>query len=136
MIASMIGSPLSTWYARLNKPSWQPPGPLFGAAWSMLYAAMGYASWLVYREGGFQKQKVPLTIYGVQLVVNLLWPIIAFGKKDLKLALGDIVLVLLASLATWRSFASVNPTAGKLILPLVLWVSFATALNTNLVLNN
>ena len=70
-------------YPTLDKPSWTPPAPLFGQAWSVFYAVMGYASYLVWKQGGIEAQKRPLTFYGLQLVFNLCWPITFFLRKKL-----------------------------------------------------
>jgi benzodiazapine receptor len=61
------------WYATLKKPWWNPPNWLFGPVWTVLYAAMGYASYRVYEQGGFAKQAVPLGIYIAQLALNFIW---------------------------------------------------------------
>ena len=76
-------------YPTLNKPSWTPPAPIFGNMWSIFYAVMGYASYLVWRQGGLEAQKRPLTFYGLQLAFNLAWPITFFLRK--KLGQGQIV---------------------------------------------
>lgn len=76
-------------YPTLDKPSWTPPAPLFGNLWSVFYTVMGYASYLVWKQGGLQAQKRPLIFYGLQLAFNLAWPITFFLRK--KLGQGQIV---------------------------------------------
>jgi hypothetical protein len=71
IIVGLVYSPSGAWYSQLEKPWWNPPGFLFGAAWSVLYPVMGLASWLVWADGGFQRQGYPLSLYGAQLVLNL-----------------------------------------------------------------
>uniref|UniRef100_A0A0D6R6G0 TspO/MBR-related protein n=1 Tax=Araucaria cunninghamii TaxID=56994 RepID=A0A0D6R6G0_ARACU len=122
-------SPNSDYYKQLKKPSWNPPGWLFGLAWTVLYTLMGVASWLVWVEGGFQKQARPLTIYGVQLIINLLWPPLFFGLHRIGLALIDIFLLDVAVFVCLGAFRSVNHVAGNLLTPYLAWVLFATVLN-------
>ena len=71
----------------LKKPSWCPPVPAFPIVWTILYCFMGYASYIVWTYGGFEAQKGPLMVYGLQLVLNLLWPIIFFKQRKLRLAM-------------------------------------------------
>ncbi|CAM6102652.1 unnamed protein product [Calypogeia fissa] len=135
-INALFNSPNSQWFADLKKPWWEPPGPIFGGAWSILYPLMGLASWLVWAEGGLHKQGVPLTLYLVQLVLNLLWPMFFFGWKNLGLALIDILILDGVLAATVNAFQPVNYVAANLMKPYLAWVLFATALNFNLWLNN
>lgn len=74
-------------FKRIKKPSWQPPDWLFGPVWTVLYSMMGYASWLVYQKGG---DAVPLTLYGIQLFMNLIWTPLFFKQHNLTYALADI----------------------------------------------
>eukprot|EP01018_Ginkgo_biloba_P003452 Gb_29494 [translate_table: standard] len=129
ILDAIFFSPNSTYYKNLKKPSWNPPGWLFGLAWTVLYTLMGLASWLVWVEGGFQRQAKPLAIYAVQLVINLLWPFIFFGLHKPGLALVDICALLVAVWVCMMSFKPVNHVAGDLLKPYLAWVAFATALN-------
>lgn len=135
-VDALFNSPTSKWFADLKKPWWEPPGPIFGGAWSLLYPLMGLASWLVWAEGGFHKQGMPLTLYVLQLVLNLLWPMFFFGWKNLSLALVDILILDGVLAATINSFQQVNQVAANLLKPYLAWVLFATVLNFNLWLNN
>jgi benzodiazapine receptor len=132
MADSLFNRPDSQWYFDLKKPRWQPPGFLFGGAWSVLYPLMGLASWLVWAEGGFAKQALPLSLYAVQLALNLAWPALFFGAKRLRAALYDIVLLNVAIVATIAAFKPVNAVAANLLKPYLAWVLFATALNYKL----
>jgi TspO/MBR family len=67
------------WFADLAKPSWNPPNWLFGPVWSALYLSMGIAAWLVWQQGGWVKQKQPLTLFLIQLVLNAIWTPLFFG---------------------------------------------------------
>lgn len=129
---SLFNRPDSQWYFDLKKPRWQPPGFLFGGAWSVLYPLMGLASWLVWAEGGFAKQALPLALYATQLALNLAWPVLFFGAKRLRGALWDILLLDVAVVATFAAFRPVNAVAANLLKPYLAWVLFATALNFKL----
>lgn len=131
-IDAIFNSPLQKWYFELRKPKWQPPGPIFGGAWSLLYPLMGLASWLVWAEGGFAKQAVPLTLYAVQLVLNLSWQALFFGAKRLGAAFYDIVALDIVLIATIFAFKPVNEVAANLLKPYLAWVLFATALSWRL----
>jgi benzodiazapine receptor len=135
-VNALFNSPFSTWFQDLKKPWWEPPGPIFGGAWSVLYPLMGLASWLVWANGGFHKQSTPLLLYVAQLFLNLLWPMLFFGWKKLGLALLDIILLDGVLVATISAFQPVNHLAANLMKPYLAWVVFATALNFNLWLNN
>jgi len=131
-IDAIFNSPLSKWYFDLKKPKWQPPGPIFGGAWSLLYPLMGLASWLVWAEGGFAKQALPLTLYAVQLALNLAWQALFFGAKRLGAAFYDIIALDVVLVATIVAFKPVNEVAANLLKPYLAWVLFATALSWRL----
>ena len=120
------------WYASLHKPSWNPPGWIFGPVWSVLYTMMAVAAWLVWRCGGWRNQRKPLGLYLVQLAVNAAWSPLFFGLRQPGIALLDIVLMLAAIVATLLAFARVHRFAAALLVPYALWVSFATVLNFTL----
>ena len=119
----------SSWYRELRKPSWSPPSWLFGPAWGIMYGLMGVSAWLVWRQGGLLEQAVPLKLYLLQLVLNLLWSFIFFGVRRPYAAFVDILLLWAAVLATTLAFYGVDLLAGRLMLPYLLWVTFAAALN-------
>lgn len=122
---SMPGS----WYAGLNKPSWNPPPWIFGPAWTLLYTLMAVAAWLVWKRAGFTR---PLALYFVQLALNAAWTPIFFGAHELGWALIEIVAMWIAIALTLISFFRVNRAAGWLLAPYLAWVTFATALNFTL----
>ncbi len=130
-VASATGVFVSTggWYAALVKPSWNPPGWLFGPVWTLLYAMMAVAAWLVWRAGGWSTQRRALGLYLCQWALNALWTPLFFGLQRPDLAFAEIVLLDLAVLATAVAFWRVRPAAGLLLVPYVLWVAFATVLN-------
>ncbi|XP_002970301.2 translocator protein [Selaginella moellendorffii] len=120
------------WYANLQKPSWNPPGWLFGTVWSAIYPLMGLASWLVWANGGWHKQSYPLTLYVVQLGLNLLWSAAFFGLHNPLLALADIVVLVVVVLACIAAFKPVNHVAANLMQVYLAWILFALALNASI----
>lgn len=117
------------WFASLQKPSWNPPGWIFGPVWTALYTMMAVAAWLVWRQGGWGKQRKPLLIFLAQLALNAAWTPLFFGLHNPGLAFLDIVLVWLAIIATIAAFWRVHRTAAALLFPYLAWVSFAMFLN-------
>lgn len=136
-IAGAIGSwatfpNVRDWFPLLLKPSWNPPGWLFGPVWTTLYVLMGVAIWRAWRAGGPAAPRL-VRVYFVQLFFNALWSVLFFGLKQPAWALADILvlwgLLIWLQVGLWRS----DRPAGALWLPYVLWVSFATALNAAIV---
>jgi len=119
----------ATFYQQLAQPSWAPPSSVFGPVWSVLYALMGIAAWLVWREGGWRRQRGVLGLFVIQLASNALWSWLFFGWHRGALAFADTVLLWLLIGATLLGFWRVRPLAGALLLPYLCWVSFASALN-------
>jgi tryptophan-rich sensory protein len=117
------------WYATLAKPSWTPPGAVFGPVWTLLYLSMAVAAWLVWREQELAGKALPLGLFAVQLVLNAAWSVIFFGLQRPGAAFAEIVILWLAILATLVTFWRVSPVAGALLVPYQAWVTFAAALN-------
>lgn len=132
--AAFVGSRFmpGEWYAELRKPSWNPPGWVFGPVWTVLYVLMGAAAWLVWRKAGISGAPVALGIFVAQLVLNGLWSYLFFGLHRPGAALIDIVALWLLILATLVLFWRVRPLSGSLLIPYLLWVGFASALNYQL----
>lgn len=118
-----------TFYASLAQPAWAPPASVFGPVWTVLYALMGVAAWLVWRVGGFGAARTALTLFLLQLAVNASWSWLFFAWQQGGLAFADIVLLLVLLAATVVAFWRIRPLAGALLLPYLLWVGFAAALN-------
>jgi tryptophan-rich sensory protein len=131
--ASAVGALASiqaqSFYGQLVQPAWAPPPWVFGPVWTVLYALMAVAAWLVWRNGGFRSHRFALSLFLVQLVFNALWSWIFFAWKGGALAFADIVLLWVLIVATLFSFWRIRPLAGALLVPYLLWVSFAAALN-------
>jgi len=116
------------WYTTLVKPSWRPPDWIFGPVWTVLYATMAVAGWLVWRRGGLAS--VPaLRWFAAQLVLNVGWSVVFFGLRMPGLAFAEILALWLAIAATLMTSWRVSRPAGILLIPYLLWVSFATVLN-------
>jgi benzodiazapine receptor len=120
------------WYAHLAKPAWNPPTWLFGPVWTTLYVMMAAAAWLVWRQGGWRRQRRALGLFLVQWCLNALWTPLFFGLHRPGLAFVEIVLLWLALLATTVSFWRVRVVASVLLWPYLAWVSFAACLNFTL----
>jgi translocator protein len=117
------------WYASLAKPSWNPPSAIFAPVWSVLYVLMGVAAWLVWRKAGFSGAGAALVLFIVQLVLNTLWSYLFFGLHRPDLAFFDIVALWVVILIIVVLFWRVDRLAGGLMLPYVVWVTFASYLN-------
>ncbi|KAL1464482.1 hypothetical protein WDU94_004124 [Cyamophila willieti] len=127
----IVRKEIKTWYETLKRPDWRPPNWLFGPMWTSLYCGMGYASYLVWRDGGgfSGPARLPLALYGTQLALNWAWSPIFFGAHKLDWALGEISILWLTVAACGVKFHEVNQTAGYLIIPYLAWLSLASALN-------
>jgi benzodiazapine receptor len=113
-------------YQNLDQPPWAPPSWLFGPVWTILYAMIAVAGWLVWRRTGWHRA---LTVYAVQLVLNAVWTPIFYGFGRYGLALADIAVLWLLIGATIFLFRPISRTAAWLLVPYWAWVTFATALN-------
>ncbi len=132
-IAAAIGGAASiragSFYLELARPEWAPPPGIFGPVWTVLYALMALAAWLVWRVGGFRAARSALTLFLVQLALNALWSWLFFAWQRGGLAFADILLLWVAIVATLIAFWRIRPLAGALLVPYLSWVSFASALN-------
>ncbi len=117
------------WYASLRKPSFNPPGWLFGPVWTVLYACMAVAGWLIWRRRGLRAGAGPLAAFAVQLLLNAAWSPVFFGLRAPGPAFGVLVALWLAIVVTAAWFFRVSRPAGLLLLPYLAWVTFAGALN-------
>ncbi|GAU07628.1 TspO/MBR family protein [Desulfoplanes formicivorans] len=131
--ASAIGAwatmQAGSFYTPLIQPAWAPPSWLFGPVWTVLYALMALAAWMVWCSGGFSVQGVALWFFLGQLLPNALWSWIFFTWHLGLLAFADIVLLWLLIAVTLVLFWRVRPLAGALLIPYLLWVGFAAFLN-------
>ena len=134
-LAGVIGSlftvpSILTWYAGLAKPALNPPAWIFGPVWTTLYFLMGIAAFLVWKKGfGRRDVKIALAVFVGQLALNALWSIIFFGLHDPLLAFSIIVALWLAIIGTMAMFSKISRAATYLLVPYILWVTFAAYLN-------
>ncbi len=130
-IGSIFTTPnIPTWYATLRKPSFTPPNWLFAPVWTILFLLMGISVYLVWRYGLSNSQvRIALLIFIVQLVVNILWSLVFFGLKAPLAGFFVIIALWLLILLTIIHFSNISITAGILLIPYILWVSFASVLN-------
>ncbi len=117
------------WYPTLAKPSWTPPSWLFGPVWTTLYLMMAVAAWLVWRRSERPGAGVALGLFFAQLVLNFAWSPLFFGLHSPILGAVDIVALWALIVLTIAAFARVHRLAATLLVPYLVWVSFATALN-------
>lgn len=132
-------SSITTWYPTLVKPVFNPPNWIFAPVWTMLYIFMGIAAGLIWNEiENKQKEvKIALQYFILQLGLNALWSYLFFSLHNILLASIEIVLLLLILVECYKLFKPINPTAAKLFIPYIAWVSFATLLTFSIFyLNN
>lgn len=141
LMAGVIGSIFTTpaipgWYATLQKPSFTPPNWVFGPVWTTLFVMMGISLFLVWRQPFNKATKSAIIVFGIQLFFNILWSIFFFGLKSPFLAFVDILFLWMAILLTIIKFYKISAIASLLLIPYLLWVSFASILNLAIVVLN
>lgn len=124
-------------YQSLNKPLLSPPGWVFPIVWSILYLLMGYSAYRI-QVSGVENTKIKqaFLFYGLQLFFNFLWPIIFFGLQWRLTAFFILITLWVLIYITMRLFTAIDETAGDLLLPYLLWVTFAGYLNISTFLLN
>lgn len=128
---------IAWWYPMLAKPSFTPPAFLFGPVWTVLFVLMGYAFYLVLRKGLKAKGvSDAVAVFGVQLILNVVWSYLFFGLRNPLLAFVEIVVLWFTILITYSKFHDIDRTAGHLLIPYLAWVGFAGVLNLAIVLMN
>jgi len=134
-MAGVIGSvftrsAITSWYIGLNKPFFNPPNWIFGPVWTLLYTLMGVASYFIWQKRSDNPlANVALLVFFVHLVFNALWSFIFFGLKNPMLAFFEIIVLWLMILALIILFYKIDKKAAYLLIPYILWVSFASILN-------
>ncbi|QQS38932.1 tryptophan-rich sensory protein [Candidatus Woesebacteria bacterium] len=141
-LAGIIGSvftisSIENWYILLNKPFFSPPNWIFGPVWTILYTLMGISLYLVWtsKKGSNATDKA-YTVFTAQLILNTIWSIIFFGLRNPFLALIVIYIMLLAIILTLIQFRKISILSAKLLVPYLVWVSFASLLNLAIVVLN
>ena len=131
--ASAVGAIASieaqSFYGSLNQPSWAPPAWLFGPVWSTLYGMMAVAAWLIWRRGGFKLNQTALTLFLIQLMINGLWSWVFFVWNLGSGSFVNVIVLWVVISFTLAMFWRTDKLAGILLVPYLLWVSFACALN-------
>ena len=127
---------IASWYPSLIKPPFTPPNAVFGPVWTILYTLMAISLTLIWSKHKAKQTKEPLEWFAVQLGLNFLWSLVFFSWHQVLWAFLVIVLLLLAIVQTIRVFLPLSKTAAYLLIPYVLWVSFAGILNLAIVLLN
>jgi benzodiazapine receptor len=124
---------IATWYAALNKPSFTPPDYVFPIAWNILYALMAISLWRLWQAGESEMRHRAITLFLLQLAVNLAWSWIFFGAESIRGGLAAILA--LDALVIWTIYAAwqTDRIAAALLLPYLLWIGYATALNAGIV---
>jgi translocator protein len=121
------------WFDSLHKPSFTPPGYLIGVIWTILFALMGISLFLVIEQGtNGRTVTVPLMVFAVQLVLNILWNYFFFARRSPRLGLMEIALLWASIAITIVVFWDVSTSAALLLLPYIAWVSIAAALNASI----
>lgn len=132
-IAAAIGArgsvEAASFYDQLVQPAWAPPPWVFGPVWTALYTLMAIAAWLVWRTAKSEGVGIALTLFVVQLALNALWSWLFFAWQLGAVAFAEVVLLWMLVLATAAAFWRVRPLSGLLLIPYLLWVGFAAALN-------
>jgi translocator protein len=133
-IPALIGTafPPDAWYEGLVKPSWNPSPWLFGPVWTLLYTLIGYAGYLAWTSSVANQRYASFSIYAIQLVLNALWSPLFFGYHSPGLALINIAALWVAISLNIVAFYRIKPASGLLLMPYLLWVTFASALNASI----
>ena len=136
--AGLIGSiftitSLESWYQTINTPSWNPPSWLFGPVWTLLYLSMSISLYLIWNQKDGVKTKTALIFFAIQLGLNTLWSIVFFGMRLPSAAFVEILILLIFIVLTIIKFFSISKVSAYLLIPYLLWVSFASLLNLYIV---
>jgi len=128
--AIFTSSSVSTWYAGVNKPVFNPPNWIFGPVWTMLFLLMGIALYLVLVNGwGYNGVKIAVLIFTIHFALNILWSFLFFGLQNPFFAFIEIIILAISIILTMYFFYRVSPPAMYLLIPYIFWVSFASILN-------
>lgn len=121
---------ISTWYVGLNKPVFSPPNQIFGPVWTFLYLNMAISFYLIWSKS-FNNKKVreAILLFTTQLILNLAWSFFFFGLESPLLGLVDIVFLWFFVFLTIRNFYKISKNAGLILIPYLVWISFAGVLN-------
>jgi benzodiazapine receptor len=127
-VGALAAADARVFYAELARPSWAPPGWLFGPVWSVLYALMAESAWIVWRHRGSAGARTALVLFVVQLAANALWSWLFFTWRQGGLAFAEVLVLWLLIVATIVSFQRISTLASVLLYPYLAWSTFAAAL--------
>jgi len=127
---------IAVWYAGLVKGPLNPPAFVFGPVWTLLFALMGISVFLVWEKRKEKIAALALALFVLQLFLNVLWSILFFGLHDPQAAMVEIIILWIAILGTTVLFQRISRPAARLMIPYILWVSFAAYLNYSIVILN
>lgn len=133
-LAALLSGGMGEAYMSYIRPPLSPPAWVFAVVWPILYALMGYASYLVAEAPG--EKKKPLILYALQLAINFLWPIVFFRFQSIVGGLIVLIVLWVLVLLTIRAFADTSERASDLLIPYILWLSFALYLNLGIFILN
>jgi benzodiazapine receptor len=138
VIGGLVTAPsVSGWYSTVNKPTFNPPNWLFGPVWTILFFLMALSAFIAWETGEDKKYLAKsLALYNFQLGLNLLWSILFFGFKSPTIAFVEIIFLWFSILYTIIRFKKINKLSAILLIPYLLWVTFAAFLNLTIVLLN
>jgi len=134
LIGSVFTAPsIATWYAGIAKPAFNPPNWVFAPVWTTLFFLMGVSLYLIWEKGLESRDaRLAVSVFGAQLVLNIIWSVLFFGLQNPFLAFLEIIALWIAILASIIVFHRISKTAAYLLVPYILWVSFAAFLNYNI----
>lgn len=140
-LVGLLGTPFTAaaipnWYATLEKPFFAPPNWLFGPTWTLLYFLMGISFYLIWQQKNNRQNKIAKKVFFAQLFLNFIWSPTFFGLRSPLLGLLVIICLWLMIIVTIFKFYPLSKGAAYLLLPYLLWVSFATTLNAAILLLN
>jgi len=131
--AVFTSNSVDTWYSTITRPDIAPPNWIFGPVWTTLFLLMGISLYIVWNKGlQTRESKVAVSVFGLQLVLNTLWSIIFFGLHNPGLAFIEIIFLWISILASIILFYRISKVSAYLLIPYILWVSFAAFLNYNI----
>jgi translocator protein len=136
-IGSLFTAPsIGTWYALLQKPSFNPPNWIFAPVWTTLFALMGIAVFMIWEKRNDRRAKNALLVFTFQMVLNVMWSILFFGGHSPLAGFIDIIILWMVIVWTIAVFRKVSPWSAWLLVPYLAWVSFAAYLNYSLMILN
>ncbi len=124
------------WYNNLKKSKLTPPNWVFGKVWPILYITLAISFFLIKKDKKCSEWCKPLNFFLIQMFFNLIWTSLFFNMKQIKLALLDLIIVIIFTLITMKEFYEINKYATFILIPYILWLSLAFYLNFYIVLNN